>query len=175
MKLCTAFLCVFLSSTLLGQLDKVSQIQVTDSTIIINNSTLLSYPMDVEDLIALFGKARCSDSPKSSNLVYFWDNLGLMAFTLKGSVEITSFEICLSRSSIGPNSRRKFHGILIIANSVVTKKSTISDLNNLGFDTRKSDDILPSWHSLELDRLKVIIETERKDKRTTGIGISKRW
>lgn len=174
MKLTAAFIFVFISSALFGQLDKVSTINVTDSTIIINDSTVFSYPMSVESLTALFGEARISTNAKSSNQVYFWDKFGLMAFTVKGSEEITSFDVCLSRSSVGPNCRKKFQGTLIVNNSVITKKTSTAALNEFGFETDEPDDILPSWHSLELDTLRVIIETERKDKRTTGIGICRK-
>ena len=175
MKEILVILLLLISLKLFGQLDKVSQIQVNDSTILINDSIVFSYPMNVEDLVSIFGKARLSrGSSNSSNQVYFWDKLGIMAFTENGKKEITSFEICLSRSSIGPSTKRKFHGILIINNSVITKNTNIDEFKLIGYNVDKPDSILPSWHSLILERLKIIAETERNDKRTTGIGISKR-
>lgn len=174
MKTLASLLFLFVSTTLFSQLDKISCIEVNDSTIILNDSVALSYPMNTKRLISLFGEARISDNSQSPNDVYYWDQLGVLAFTRKGDDEITSFDVCLSRSSIGPNTRRKFRGQLIIHNSTISKGTRISSLSNLGFTTREPDSILPSWHDLELEELKVIVETERKDKRTTGVGISKK-
>lgn len=174
MKILASFLFLFMSTPLFSQLDKISRIEVNDSTIILNDSVALSYPMNTKRLISLLGEARISDNSESPNDVYYWYRLGVLAFTNKGDDEITSFDVCLSRSSVGPNTRRKFRGQLIIHNSTISKRTRTSTLSDLGFATREPDSILPSWHDLELEELQVIVETERKDKRTTGVGISKK-
>lgn len=174
MKLYTTFIYLIFSTALFAQLDKLSQIEVTDSTIILNDSLVLSFPMHVQELTELFGEARLSESPNSSNLLYFWDKMGIVAFTQKGKNEITSFEVSLARSSLGSNPRRKFRGKLIIDHFLITKKTKISDLSTFGYTTSLVDDRLPSWHTLSLSRLTVIVETEPKAKRTNGVGIAKR-
>lgn len=163
-----------MSTNLFSQLDKISSIEVNDSTIILNDSVALSYPMNTKRLTSLLGEARISDNAQSPNDVYYWDRHGVLAFTNKGDNEITSFDVCLSHSSVGPNTRKKFRGQLIIHNSTISKRTRISTLADLGFTTSEPDSILPSWHDLELEELKVIVETERKDKRTTGVGISRK-
>lgn len=167
-------LCVFNIS--FGGVNKIDTLTITDSSIVINQHIVLSFPLSVDTLESILGTSRKSKTKSEfeQNDIYFWDKLGVMVYCPKHIRNISSVDICYRRS-FWRETRRMFKGVVIIGNRSIHKNMSRADFEDLGFSSASfPNSIFDEHRTLDLLELRINAEFKEHGGKFIGFGIFSR-
>lgn len=148
-----------------GQVEKISRIDINDSSIIINENFEFTLPIHPDSLVTPLGIFRF-ESGKPNSIV-FWDSLGFMGFIPNNQKLINSFDVCYSPSNYY-ETINFYHGQIYIREIEIP-----SEINNSEFITLFKLDKSSWMYRLIVGVFQIQVEFDENDGGLIGLEILK--